>query len=725
METRFVRSPHIRPPAGRWGVSVLAVAVTLAGLLFGMPGHARAQVSDAEISNRRCINCHGQSRIATMSGSQRAGMVAPASGPSTRPLSAEPRPQLHVTAEALAGSVHEKIACVSCHAEAATLPHAADLKPATCGTGPGCHVQAASDLLQGSHGKALAEGNLSAPNCSTCHGTHQVLPSRDRQSLTHPLNIVKVCGDCHAQYQSPTTNGHNGDALVGQYLQSVHGQAVTRGGLAVAATCADCHGPHRTLPSSDPASSVNRARIGNTCGTCHTGVSETFAGSVHGELLSAGDPRGPACSDCHTAHAISATDKPGFMLDIVAECGTCHADLYDTYRRSYHGQVVELGWTRGARCSDCHGAHNVKRPDADDSPLNAQNRVDACRQCHPGATVKFAQFEPHADHRDREKYPILWGIWMYFVVMMSFAFGFFGLHSVFWLVRSLIDRIRHGERHHAHYAAGVKAIQRFNRVDRINHALVIISFFGLTLTGLPLLYADKQWAKVLASMLGGVNSCGILHRLFAIMLIANFVIHGVGVIRRIRKYGFFKLLFGPTTMLPRWKDVTDCIGMFRWFFRGGKKPKFDRWTYWEKFDYVAEVGGSGIIGVTGLLLWFPEFFGTFLPGWMFNVATIIHGYEALLAIGFIFTIHFFNAHLRLEKFPVDDVMFTGRLPEDEFKEERAVEYERLLASGELEALKVAPPPRWYRRFAVAAGILTMAIGTTLVVLIVLAGVGLI
>src|SRR5690606_28796874 len=142
----------------------------------------------------------------------------------------------------------------------------------------------------------------------------------------------------------------------------------------------------------------------------------------------------------------------------------------------------------------------------------------------------------------------------------------------------------------------------------------------------------------------------------------------------------------------------------------------DRWTYWEKFDYVAEVGGSGIIGLSGLMLWFPEFFANFLPGWMFNVATIVHGYEALLAIGFIFTIHFFNAHLRLEKFPVDDVMFTGRLPEQEFKEERGAEYDRLVASGELEGLKVLPPPVWYRRFAVLAGIVAMAIGTTLVVL---------
>ena len=178
-------------------------------------------------------------------------------------------------------------------------------------------------------------------------------------------------------------------------------------------------------------------------------------------------------------------------------------------------------------------------------------------------------------------------------------------------------------------------------------------------------------------------------------------------------------------MLPRWKDVTDCFGMWKWFFVGGRKPKFDRWTYWEKFDYVAEVGGSAIIGLSGLLLWFPLLFSKVLPGWWFNIATIVHGYEALLAIGFIFTIHFFNAHLRLEKFPVDDVMFTGRLPEEEFKDERGAEYERLQATGELDKLRVPPAPKWYRTVAICAGIVAMVIGTTLVVLIVLAGLGLI
>ena len=87
------------------------------------------------------------------------------------------------------------------------------------------------------------------------------------------------------------------------------------------------------------------------------------------------------------------------------------------------------------------------------------------------------------------------------------------------------------------------------------------------------------------------------------------------------------------------------------------------------------------IGGSGLMLWFPEMFGSFLPGWVFNVATIIHSDEALLATGFIFTVHFFNTHGRPEKFPMDFVIFNGELPKEEFIEERGDQWKRYEDQG--------------------------------------------
>ena len=104
--------------------------------------------------------------------------------------------------------------------------------------------------------------------------------------------------------------------------------------------------------------------------------------------------------------------------------------------------------------------------------------------------------------------------------------------------------------------------------------------------------------------------------------------------------------------------------MIKWFFFKGPKPTFERWTYWEKFDFIAVFWGMFAIGGSGLMLWFPEIFGLFLPGWAFNIATIVHSDEALLATGFIFSVHFFNTHGRPEKFPMDFVIFNGQISKE-------------------------------------------------------------
>jgi cytochrome b subunit of formate dehydrogenase len=156
----------------------------------------------------------------------------------------------------------------------------------------------------------------------------------------------------------------------------------------------------------------------------------------------------------------------------------------------------------------------------------------------------------------------------------------------------------------------------------------------------------------------------------------------------------------------------------RWFVGLGERPRFGRFTYWEKFDYWAVFWGMLVIGSSGLLLWFPQFFARFFPGWIFNIALLVHGEEALLATGFIFTIHFFNSHFRPEKFPMDMVMFTGQVTEEELKEERPAEYERLLREGQLDA-KVAPPePSWVWVGGRIVGSLAVLTGLLLLVFII-------
>jgi hypothetical protein len=173
-------------------------------------------------------------------------------------------------------------------------------------------------------------------------------------------------------------------------------------------------------------------------------------------------------------------------------------------------------------------------------------------------------------------------------------------------------------------------------------------------------------------------------------------------------------------MLPTKTDLLEFLATLKWFVGRGERPAYGRWTYWEKFDYFAVFWGIAVIGSTGLTLWFPVFFTRFLPGSFINVATIIHSDEALLATGFIFTVHFFNTHLRPEKFPMDITVFTGRVPLEELQRDKPREYQALLDSGKLaEKLDVPYPPiviRTIRAFAWG----TLAVGFSIILWIIYA-----
>jgi len=135
---------------------------------------------------------------------------------------------------------------------------------------------------------------------------------------------------------------------------------------------------------------------------------------------------------------------------------------------------------------------------------------------------------------------------------------------------------------------------------------------------------------------------------------------------------------------------------------------------------MAVFWGVAVIGATGLVLWFPEIATYLLPGAAINIATIVHGDEALLAVVFIFTIHFFNSNLRPDKFPMDPVMFTGRITVEELKADKPREYEALVAKGELEKHLVDPFPKAVVHGFKVFGMTMLTIGLTLIGLIIYA-----
>ncbi|MBU1707386.1 hypothetical protein KKB28_05680, partial [bacterium] len=214
-----------------------------------------------------------------------------------------------------------------------------------------------------------------------------------------------------------------------------------------------------------------------------------------------------------------------------------------------------------------------------------------------------------------------------------------------------------------------------------------------------------------------IRTAQLLHYWAAAITGLYFVAHVIFLLVRAKQVGFKALFTGPNTMVVRKKDFQDLIAHIKWFFGKGPHPQFDRWTYWEKFDYYAVFWGVIVIGLSGLLRWQDEFFGSLLGGGVISLADTIHKEEALLATAFIFIVHFFNTHLRAEKFPMDVSIYSGRISEREFQEERPEEWKRLKEAGKLDDLKVKPLSIIGNVTAYLWGIVTLGTGLFLLALI--------
>jgi len=662
------------------------------------PHKARKIFYELGMADRDCMMCHGKDDLFVL----RDGDTL----------------SLYVDTLELESSMHHNVACAQCHTGASPAAQRACATITTKVDCSICHAEPVALYNTSTHGKLADRGDPNAPKCEDCHGTHGIRGRRDTKSSTYPTHVPDLCGQCHREGQQAAIRyageDHN---IVANYRMSIHGKGLLESGLVVTAMCTDCHTAHHELPHDDPESSVNPKNIPQTCANCHSGIYEQYMKSIHSSAVSDTQKPLPMCADCHSSHTISRTDKEGFKLQIIDQCGRCHEEVMETYFETFHGKVSKLGYTAAAKCYDCHGAHNVLPTDDPNSTLSRQNIVSTCGQCHKGSHRQFAGYLTHATHHDRTKYPILFYTFWFMTTLLVGTLTVAGIHTVLWLPRSF-----QAMREHKKYkvqSAGLE-YRRFGRLPRRLHILVIISFLGLALTGMTLKFSYLGWAQWLSRVLGGFESAGYIHRVCAVITFFYFGTHLVDLVRQKRRAGvtWWQYLTGPNSMLPRKKDLHDLAGTFKWFIGLGPRPAYGRWTYWEKFDYFAVFWGVFIIGSTGLLLWFPEFFTWIFPGWFINVATIIHSDEALLAVGFIFTVHFFNTHFRPDKFPMDTVIFTGRVPLEEFKHDRPEEYREMVESGELEKHLVEPLPPVVVKGLKIFGAVALSIGLILIGLII-------
>ncbi|MFC2085787.1 formate dehydrogenase subunit gamma [Bacteroidota bacterium] len=263
--------------------------------------------------------------------------------------------------------------------------------------------------------------------------------------------------------------------------------------------------------------------------------------------------------------------------------------------------------------------------------------------------------------------------------------------------------------------------QRFDGFTRFLHVLVILSFLSLAITGMTIKFSDAPVFQTMSKLMGGSEVTGYVHRYAAVVTFLYFFLH-IGYLvkkKRRRNIRWRQILTGEDSLSVNKTDFVEIGGTIKWFLGIGPRPRYGRWTYWEKFDYFAVFWGVFIIGSSGLLLWFPEFFTSLgIPGYVINISTIIHSDEALLATGFIFTVHFFNTHFRPDRFPMDPVIFTGSVTEEELKADRPRYYEYLVETGKLEELLVDAPHPMLERWARIFGLSALTIGLVTVILII-------
>jgi cytochrome b subunit of formate dehydrogenase len=220
---------------------------------------------------------------------------------------------------------------------------------------------------------------------------------------------------------------------------------------------------------------------------------------------------------------------------------------------------------------------------------------------------------------------------------------------------------------------------RFSLNIRIQHLILAIGVIILIITGLPLKFHDTAWANLFFKIAGGIQTSRIAHRVGAFMLTVVGIYHLLWII--FSKEGRREFYY----LLPRIKDFKDFFMNIKYFLGlSDEKPKFDRYSYIEKFDYWAVYWGMVIMIGSGIILTFHNYVLAYLPKYVLDIAREVHSDEALLATLAIVIWHWYNAHFNPEIFPFNPTIFTGKISKERLMREHYLEYERIMKEKEKE-----------------------------------------
>jgi len=568
-------------------------------------------------------------------------------------------------------SIHDGIGCLDCHIDKNTDPHKEDTNfYSGCEGCRTCHEDA-SEEYQG-HGAASYGGNCEdLPHCSDCHGDHNVLPVDDPNSIANESNLIATCGKCHEDVDLTSKYATLKDHPVEIYKYSVHGLAADAENIG-SATCNDCHATdgtsHKIYSPGHNESAINHFNIPETCGKCHAEIEQEYTEGIHGELAARGETDSPVCTYCHGEHGIIAPDDPRSPVSKfkVAEltCSPCHESAVlnekyglptgrvNTFIDSYHGLKSKAGDTHVANCASCHGVHKILPSSNPASSIHPDNLQETCGECHPNISERLAATPIHALTEEDAPAPIARVIEKIYIIAIIAIVGFMIFHWLIDLFRQIIIALRKPQ------------VRRMHTNEVIQHTFTMISFIVLVISGFALRFSDAWISRLFFGWEGGFEMRGVVHRIAAIIFMLTVIWHAIYLVFTERGKAFFK------DMLPNLLDFTQFYQKIMYNLgRRSEQPRFRRFSYIEKIEYWALVWGTVIMIITGIILWFDNYFSLFLPKEFFDVSLVIHYWEAWLATLAIAIWHLYSTLFNPQVYPMNPAWLTGKMPEDMYEHE--------------------------------------------------------
>ena len=593
--------------------------------------------------------------------------------------------------------------CQECHGSHETVPvkqkefaFANGQQTTACGR---CHEAATKDYLASAHSAAPADRDRTTPNCLGCHQERLASPGPQQSKVDLKLAQARLCESCHVGKAAVAGQSNFGAKFVASFDRSVHGAAL-QAGKAESAGCVDCHGAHAMNKAAVAGAHISRLRITATCAKCHAEQAKQFGTSVHATALLNGNLDSAGCTSCHGEHDIKRhTDPtaPVHKANLAQQvCAECHAsvrltrryglanDTFKTFSDSYHGLAVRGGAVEVVNCASCHGDHAIKSQTDPTSTVHKANLAKTCGECHPGANTRFAVGAVHASESQRAASPWLYWISNFYVSLIVVVVGGMVVHNFLDFLKKTRHKlaVQKGEALELHVAH--RLYLRMSVNERLQHAVLVLSFTALVITGFMLRYPEAWWVAGIRHLSSRAFELrGLVHRIASIVMLLSGVWHAGYLACTVPGRKLFR------EMLPRWRDVTDPWGVLKYNLGlAPDKPAFGRFCYIEKAEYWAMAWGTALMTVTGAILWFDNTSMGYFTKLGFDISRTIHFYEAVLATLAIIVWHFYFVIFNPDVYPMNLAWLTGRMSEGEMMEEHPLQLEELKAA---ERAKSDPP----------------------------------